>query len=285
LYFVESDSDYELDKWNEADEKKQEEGDDGDDIQKEDNSVTKKNDFIDEEADEDDDSRGGFDDINSGSDGDVSDEGNSDDNDDNSVFSDDEKVKHKKRHKLKKYKKSKEKTQEDIRNHEEGTLDLFNFNSNSQTGSDDSKNCNPVAGIPKDSEETGPGLCLRLDSIEEDEEISQNSTEKKEFKSPISTRPLSTMEESSQSSLSFQTASDPEGTNESSRIQPAQGGGRNRPIASDSDRETPELLSMFPRILKHITGNKKTSETQNKKVKLLFCKYTTVLLFYLHVAG
>lgn len=194
--------------------------------------------------------------MNSGSDGDVSDEGNSD-NDENSVFSDDEQLKHKKRHKVKKLKKS---IKNIPKNNDETTLDLFNVNSNSHT---DNENYNAEN---TNDESPEPGLCLRLDSIEEDDGSSQDFTKTKEFKSPTG-KPPST-EESSQSSFSFHMTSDPEVTNESCRIQPAQGGGNNRSVPNDSENN--ELMSMFPKISKHINGKQMNTEPQNKKVKQQF---------------
>lgn len=168
-YYLESDSDYELDQWNADDEAKQEEENNDQDDE------PAQNDFIDAEADEDDDDDSNAVEYNSGCDGDISDEGDNDD--ENSVFSDKEKTKQQKHHRYKKHKKA-----NGTQPSEEQKTDI---NSNSQSISDDSQG----------NTDNRPSLCLRLDSIDDDYESPDDFTKMKCFKSP-------------EASLSLQLASD-----------------------------------------------------------------------------
>ncbi|XP_032225776.1 claspin isoform X2 [Nematostella vectensis] len=244
---TESDSDGELDKWNEIDERRQEEG-----INFNDDVKTSKSEFVDDEAEDDADDDDDYDylvDHASGSDGDVSDEGNCDGEDARGSH----KMSKNKIKKLKKSFKSISNTKLVIQNNDEQTIDLFNDSSSS------SKLFNMEgARSSKHHSEESEGLCLRLDSIEDEEEEEEELTKLKEFKTPA---PVSSTE-TSQSSLAI--TSDADGSNESSRIQAAQGGGH---MMRESDT-TSELSSLFPHFADRVSDSSRTHGTLKTPGKL-----------------
>lgn len=270
--FLTDDSDYELDKWNDDDERKQEEGES--DLDEE---VKDKNAFIEDEADESD-NNGGCD-VDSGSEGDISDGGESDDSaDEKSVFSDDGFSKP--TTKLKTKKKHKEPKQLPL-NIEEKTMDLFcDSRSLSDTKGESNDSLPKNSNAEKDSGGSAASLCLRLDSVEDGDESNFN------FPSlPVSSKPkmsskvdkpltnISEMsQESSQSSFGGtlgsefgDSANSLEASNDSSRIPPGQG----EKIAQGNDemhsgKKTPELFSSFSR-LRNLIGVTAGGDAQSTK--------------------
>lgn len=173
----------------------------------------------------------------SGSDGDVSDEGNSDDDDNSSVLGD--KAKH---HTVKKHKKSKEKHKK--LSNESTTIDLLNGNSSSQT-------CSETSHTNIGEKGNGQSLCLRLDSVEDDEGT-EFFTKMKDLSTPGT-------------SLSLHVASDINSDN--SRIEPAQCGGGQRKVSyQESDSET---SSMLPRVAKHVSSK---GNNQPKPKQVRYCQ-------------
>lgn len=278
MYFTD-DSDYELDKWNEDDERKQEEGDselEGDD-KEEDKRAKDKNDFIDDEADEsdnDDNFDNGRFDVDSGSEGDVSDGGENDDSaDENSVFSDDELSASKSHLKLKrKLKKSKESAP----NLREETMDLF-CDSRSK-GLENDEPLQKNSNTEKDSGESVESLCLRLDSLEDGDDTNFNFPS-----SPVSSKlkaKLKNManiseasQESSHSSIvgglgsEFgESANSLEASSDSSIIPPGQGDNNAQGINEDrrSGKKTPEIFSSFSRV-RNLIGMASDGDTQSVK--------------------
>lgn len=276
LYFTD-DSDFELDKWNEDDERKQEEGD----SELEEEETKDKNAFIEDEANESD---NGEDDnrrydVDSGSEGDISDGGESDNSaDENLVFSDDELSETTSNQKSKKKRK---KPKQSMVNLEEKTMDLF-CDSHSKGGPLDEpslKNSN----TEKDSAESVASLCLRLDCLEEGDDTNFN------FPSlPVSTK-LTTgvrkgekhlanisdiSQESSQSSFGEGSASASvlgectnslEPSSDSSRIPPGQGDNNTQENEDrSSDKKTPETFSSFSR-LRNLIGLTNDGDTQSIK--------------------
>ena len=272
VYFAD-DSDYELDKWNEDDEKKQEEGDS--DLEEE--ETKEKSAFIEDEADESDngeDDDGRYD-VDSGSEGDISDGGDSDNSaDENSVFSDDDLSATTSNHKSKKKRK---KLKQSVVNLEEKTMDLF-CDSRSKGGVLDEvslKNSN----TEKDSAESVASLCLRLDSLEEGDDTNFN------FPSlPVSTKlntrvnskgekHLTNVSDISQES-SFgeglrsefsECTNSLEASSDSSRIDPGQGANKTQENEDrSSDKKTPETFSSFAR-LRNLIGITNGGDTQSIK--------------------
>ena len=277
LHFADE-SDIELDKWNEDDERKQEEGDS--ELEEKEEERKEMNAFIEDEADESDngeDDDGRYD-VDSGSEGDISDGGESDNSDDeNTVFSDDELSETTSNHKSKKkHKKSKQ----SMVNPEEKTMDLF-CDSRSKEGVLDEpslKNSN----TEKDSAESVASLCLRLDSLEEGNDTNFN------FPSvPVSTK-LNTgvnskgekdftnisdvSQESSQPSFGEglgsgfgECSNSLEVSSDSSRIPPGQGDNNTQENEDRrSDKKTPETFSSFSR-LRNLIGLTNDGDTQSVK--------------------
>ena len=277
------DSDYELDKWNEDDERKQEEGES--DL---DQDTKEKNAFIEDEADESD---NGDDDgdgygIDSGSEGDVSDGGDSDNSaDEQSVFSDDDlpkpaaEIKSKKKHKT---------SEHSTLNMEEKTMDLFCDNhSRCDTKGDSNDSLSKNSTTEKDSGDSAISLCLRLDSVEDgDESIfsfpsAPVSSKLKNMVSSKVDKPLMNIsevsQESSQSSLGGVISSEcGESTNslgassDSSRIPPGQG--ENNALGNEetnSGKKTPELFSSFSK-LRSLIGM--TTDEDAQVIKKVFRK-------------
>ncbi|XP_022798593.1 claspin-like isoform X2 [Stylophora pistillata] len=255
----EDDSDYELDKWNEDDEQKQEEGGsevDGEDG--EDKEVKDKNDFLDDEADESDhdDFGDGRDDVDSGSEGDVSDDGENDNSaDENSAFSDDE-FSITSLHSLKK-KQKQSLIKESIVHSKEETMDLFCDSRSRGLENDGSleKNSNNEKGTGESVE----SLCLRLDSLEDGDDTNFNFPS-----SPVSSKMKAKMknvaniseasQESSQSSFGVglgsefgENANSLEASSDSSVIPPGEGDSRALGDRS-SGKKTPEIFSSFSRV-------------------------------------
>jgi len=234
-----------LDKWNKDDERKQEEeneeDDDDNDVDDNDDDEPAQNEFIDGEADEDDDD----DDImeyNSGSDGDVSDAANSDDDDENST--------HDKTTKQRRFKKHRSKEKLKRLSNESKTIDLFNGDSYSQTASEESQtNMNDT-----DNKENDQSLRLRLDSVEDDDQPSETFTKMKTFRTE---------------SPSLHIGSD--FTNDSSGIEPAQGGGKEKRNASFQESDS-EVSSMLPRIATQLKNN---NIKQPKPKKVIFNNFVT----------
>ena len=270
------DSDYELDKWNKDDERKQEEGD----SELEEEETKEKNAFIEDEADESDngvDDIGRYD-IDSGSEGDISDGGESDNSaDENSVFSDVELSVTTSKHKSnKKHKKSKH----SMVNLEEKTMDLF-CDSHSKGGVLDEpslKNNN----TDKDSAESVTSLCLRLDSLEEGDDTNFNfpslpvSTKLKTGVNSKGGKNLTNIsdasQESSQSSFGEGSRSgfgdctnSLEASSDSSRIPPGQGDNNTQESEDrSSDKKTPETFSCFSK-LRNLIGLTNDGDTQSIK--------------------
>ena len=269
------DSDYELDKWNKDDERKQEEGE----SEVEEEETKEKNIFIEDEADESDngDDANGRYDVDSGSEGDISDGAESDNSaDENSVFSDDELSATTSSHKSrKKHKKSKQ----SMVNLEEKTMDLF-CDSRSKGGILDEptlKNNN----TDKDSAES-ESLCLRLDSLEEGDDTNFNfpsltvSTKLKTGVNSKGEKHLTNIsdvsQESSQSSFGVGSRSgfgectnSLEASSDSSRIPPGQGDNNTRENEDrTSDRKTPETFSSFSK-LRSLIGLTSDEDTQSIK--------------------
>ena len=270
LHFTD-DSDYELDKWNEADERKQEEGD----SELEEEETKEKNAFIEDEADESDngeDDNGRYD-VDSGSEGDISDGGESDNSEgENSVFSDDELSKAASNHK------SKKKQKRPMLNLEEKTMDLF-CDSHSKGGVLDEPSLKD-SNTDKDSAESVTSLCLRLDSIEEGDDTNFNfpslpvsaklkaGVNSKGEKHLMSISDVS--QESSQSSFAEglgsqfgECSNSLEASSDSSRIPPGQGDnntGENEDRSSD--KKTPETFSSFSR-LRNLIGLTNDGDAQS----------------------
>ena len=262
--YVTDDSDFELRKWNEDDDKKQEKGSsDLDDGKQEENA------FLDIEAEESDAGDNDNDewDIDSGSDGDISDDGEGDAG--NSVSGDSSKSKHKVKKKLKELKLSK-------MDCEEKTMDLFGdsrSHSDAKTDSNDTFQKNGKGEF--DSEEPASRLRLRLDSLEDDDELhfsfpssplsSRNKT-KNSFGGQKAMTDISEVSQGSsvgcaagsefgESVNSLDTSSD------SSRIQAAQEKG-------SASKKTPELFSSFSK-LRNLIGMPANQDTPSlRKVQL-----------------
>ncbi|XP_078349203.1 uncharacterized protein LOC144634183 isoform X2 [Oculina patagonica] len=270
----EDDSDYELDKWNEVDERKQEEGES--DLEEE--EPKDKNAFIEEEADESDngDDDNGRYDIDSGSEGDISDGGESDNSDDgNSVFSDDGLAATTSNRKLKKKQK---KSRQTAVNLEEKTMDLF-ADSRSKGGVTDEPLLKD-SNAEKDSGESMASLCLRLDSVEDGDDTNFNfpSLPATKLKTKLKgeknlTNISEVSQESSQSSFGTgfasefgESANSLEASSDSSRIPPGQGDNNNAQGNEDrSDgKKTPEMFSSFSR-LRNLIGMTSDGDTQSAK--------------------
>ena len=274
LHFAD-DSDYELDKWNEDDERKQEEGE----SEPEEEETKEKNAFIEDEADESDngeDDNGRYD-VDSGSEGDISDGGESNNSaDENSVFSDDELSVTTSNHKSKKkHKKSKH----SMVNLEEKTMDLF-CDSRSKGGILDEPSLKNNSR-DKDSAES-VSLCLRLDSLEEGDDTNFNfpslpvSTKLKTGVNSKGEKNLTNIsdasQESSQSSFGEGSRSgfgdctnSLEASSDSSRIPPGQGDNNTRENEDrSSDKKTPETFSCFSK-LRNLIGLTNDGETQSIK--------------------
>lgn len=283
------DSDYELDKWNEDDERKQEEGEsDLDDKTKE------KNAFVEDEAEEsdnNDDDNDGYD-IDSGSEGDISDESESDISDEKSVFSDDglskptAKLKSKKKHK-----ESKKLTL----NIEDETMDLFCDSRSRCDSKGDSNDSVPKnSKTEKDSGESVVSLSLCLDSVEDGEESNFNFPSlpvSSKLKTKVSSKVVQSLmnisevlQESSQSSFGDalgsefgESANSLEASSDSSRIPPGQG--ENNAQGNEevhSGKKTPELFSSFSK-LRNLIGITTDGDAQStKKV----CKYSCLHFFF-----
>lgn len=282
-------SDYELDKWNEDDERKQEEGEsDLDDKTKE------KNAFVEDEAEEsdnNDDDNDGYD-IDSGSEGDISDESESDISDEKSVFSDDglskptAKLKSKKKHK-----ESKKLTL----NIEDETMDLFCDSRSRCDSKGDSNDSVPKnSKTEKDSGESVVSLSLCLDSVEDGEESNFNFPSlpvSSKLKTKVSSKVVQSLmnisevsQESSQSSFGDalgsefgESANSLEASSDSSRIPPGQG--ENNAQGNEevhSGKKTPELFSSFSK-LRNLIGITTDGDAQStKKV----CKYSCLHFFF-----
>ena len=283
------DSDYELDKWNEDDERKQEEGEsDLDDETKE------KNAFVEDEAEEsnnNDDDNDGYD-IDSGSEGDISDGGESDISDEKSAFSDDGLSKPTAKLKSKKKHKESEKLTLNI---EDETMDLFcdsRSRCDSKGDSDDSVPKN--SKTEKDSGESAVSLSLRLDSVEDGEESNFNFPSlpvSPKLKTKVSSKVVKSLmnisevsQESSQSSFGDvlgsefgESANSLEASSDSSRI-PA-GQGENNAQGNEevhSGKKTPELFSSFSK-LRNLIGITTDGDAQStKKV----CKDSCLHFFF-----
>ena len=275
LYCVD-DSDYELDKWNEDDERKQEEGEN----ELEDEEAKDNNPFIEDEADESDngDDDGRYE-IDSGSEGDISDVGESDNSaDENSAFSDDDlpttTSKRKSRKKQKKFKQT-------AVNLEEKTMDLFGDSRSKGGAADESLPKDSSTG--KDSGESVESLCLRLDSVEDGDDTNFNFPSlpvSTKHKTEISSKGEKTLtnisevsQESSQSSFGAglgsefgESANSLEASSDSSRIPPGQGDNNNAQGNDDrsSGMKTPEMFSTFSR-LRNLIGITSDGDTQSFK--------------------
>ena len=287
------DSDYELDKWNKDDERKQEEGEsDLDEEPKE------KNAFVEDEAEEsdnNDDDNDGYD-IDSGSEGDISDGGESDVSDEKSVFSDDGLSKP--TAKLKSKKKHKESKKSNL-NIEDETMDLFCDSRSRCDSKGDSNDSVPKnSKTEKDSGESAVSLSLRLDSVEDGEESNFNfpsSPVSSKLKTKVSSKVVKSLmnisevsQESSQSSFGDalgsefgESANSLEASSDSSRIPPAQG--ENNAQENEevhSGKKTPELFSSFSK-LRNLIGVTTDGDAQStKKV----CEDTCLhFYFLLHV--
>lgn len=270
-------SDYELDKWNKDDERKQEEGEsDLDDKTKE------KNAFVEDEAEEsdnNDDDNDGYD-IDSGSEGDISDESESDISDEKSVFSDDglskptAKLKSKKKHK-----ESKKLTL----NIEDETMDLFCDSRSRCDSKGDSNDFVPKnSKTEKDSGESVVSLSLCLDSVEDGEESNFNFPSlpvSSKLKTKVSSKVVQSLmnisevsQESSQSSFGDalgsefgESANSLEASSDSSRIPPGQGENSaqgNKEM--HSGKKTPELFSSFSK-LRNLIGITIDGDAQSTK--------------------
>lgn len=279
LHFAD-DSDYELDKWNEDDERKQEEGE----SELEEEETKDKNAFIEDEADESDngeDDNGRYD-VDSGSEGDISDGGESDNSaDENSAFSDDGLSATTSNRKSKKKQK---KPKQSMVNLEEKTMDLF-CDSRSKEGVTDEpslKNSN----TEKDSAESVASLCLRLDSIEEGNDTNFNfpslpvSTKLKTRVNSKGEEHLTNIsdvsQESSQSSFGKGLGSEfgectnsLEASSDSSRIPLGQGDNNTRGNEDrSSGKISPEKFSSFLR-LRNLIGITNDGDTQSIRKVIL----------------
>lgn len=274
LLYSADDSDYELDKWNEDDERKQEEGE----SELEEEEAKDKNAFIEDEADESDngDDDNGRYDVDSGSEGDISDGGESDNSaDENSVFSDDGLATTTSNRKSKKKQK---KSRQTAVNLEEKTMDLF-ADSHSKGGVTDEPLLKD-SNADKDSGESMASLCLRLDSIEDGDDTNFNfpslplSTKLKTKISSKGEKNLTNIsevsQESSQSNFGAglgsefgESANSLEGSSDSSRIPPGQGDNNAQGNEDRSDgKKTPEMFSSFSR-LRNLIGMTSDGDTQS----------------------
>lgn len=281
------DSDYELDKWNADDERKQEEGES--DLEKE--EAKDKNAFIEDEADESDngDDDNGRYDVDSGSEGDISDGGESDNSaDGDSVFSDDGLTATTSNRKSKRKQKKSKQTAVNL---EETTMDLF-VDSRSKEGVTDDEPLPMNSNSEKDSGESVASLCLRLDSVEDGDDTNFNfpslpvSTKLKTKMSSKGERNLTNIsevsQESSQSSFGAglgsefgESANSLDASSDSSRIPPGQGdnnaqGNEDRSLdaSSDSSRIPPRQGDNNAQVIEDRSSGKKTPEIFSSFSKL-----------------
>lgn len=261
---VTDDSDYELRKWNEDEDKKQKGGNtDLDEGKQEENA------FLDVEAEESDtvdNDNDGWD-IDSGSDGDVSDDGEGDDR--NSVSGDSLKYKRKAKRKLKGLKLSK-------MDSEERTMDLFGDSRSHSDAKTESYETFPKIGKEEfDNEEPASTLCLRLDSLEDDDEShfsfpSSPSSSRNKAKSSFGGQKAMTdiSEVSQESSVGCAAGSEfgesvnsLDASSDSSRIQAAQEKG-------STSKKTPEPFSSFSK-LRNLIGMPTSQDNPSlRKVQL-----------------
>ena len=266
--FVTDDSDFELRKWNEDDDRKQKGGNtDLDEGNQEENA------FLDVEAEESD-TGNNYDhgwDIDSGSDGDISDDGEGDDR--NSVSGDSLKYKRKAKRKLKELKLSK-------MDNEEKTMDLFGDSRSHSDAKIDSNDTFPKNGKEEfANEEPASRLRLRLDSVEDDDEShfsfpnSPSSSRNKTKSSFGGQKAMTDISEVSQES-SVGCAAESEfgesvnsldASSDSSRIQAAQEKG-------SASKKTPELFSSFSK-LRNLIGMPASQDNPSlRKVQLcIYC--------------
>ena len=295
------DSDYELDKWNEDDERKQEEGES--DLEDE---AKDKNAFIDDEADEsDNDNDIAGHDIDSGSEGDISDGDESDDHsaEEKTAFSDDGLSKP--TAKLKSQKKLNKSKLPNF-NVDDKTMDLFgDSRSRSDAKGESNDSMAKIGHAERDSEDSTASLCLRLDSVEDGDEsnfnfpslpMSSNTRTKIDSKVDKSLTNISEVsQESSQSSFGGllgsefgESANSLEASSDSSRIPPGQGGGNaqgNNEL--HSGKKTPELFSSYSRLRNLIGMNSDDVSNSTKKVSrynglwpCTFLRLSVFLLFF-----
>ena len=288
------DSDYELDQWNQDDERKQQEGEsDLDEEPKE------KNAFVEDEAEESDnnDDNNGYD-IDSGSEGDISDGGESDISDEKSVFSDDGLSK--RAAKLKSKKKHNESKKLTL-NIEDATMDLFcDSRSRCDTKGDSNDSVPKNNKTEKDSEESAASLSLRLDSVEDGDEsnfsfpsLPASSKRKTNVSSKVVKSLMNISEvsqESSQSSFGDAlgsefgeiSANSLEASSDSSRIPPGQGESNAQGNEEKhSGKKTPELFSSFSK-LRNLIGITTNGDAQStKKVCKNTCLYNYFIFSYM----
>ncbi|XP_029207687.2 claspin-like [Acropora millepora] len=240
----EDDSDFELRKWNEDNDKKQKGGNTDLDEGNQEENV-----FLDVEAEESD-AGNNYDDgwdIDSGSDGDISDDGEGDDR--NSVSGDSLTYKRKAKRKLKELKLSK------IDN-EEKTMDLFGDSRSHSDAKIDSNDTFPRNDKEEfANEEPASRLCLRLDSVEDDDEShfsfpNSPSSSRNKTKSSFGVQKAMTdiSEVSQESSVGCAAGSEfgesvnsLDASSDSSRIQAAQ-------EKDSASKKTPELYSSFSKL-------------------------------------
>ena len=271
--FVTDDSDFELRKWNEDNDKKQKGGNTDLDEGNQEENV-----FLDVEAEESE-AGNNYDDgwdIDSGSDGDISDDGEGDDR--NSVSGDSLTYKRKAKRKLKELKLSK------IDN-EEKTMDLFG---DSRSHSDAKIDSNDT--FPRDdkeefaNEEPASRLCLRLDSVEDDDEShfsfpNSPSSSRNKTKSSFGVQKAMTdiSEVSQESSVGCAAGSEfgesvnsLDASSDSSRIQAAQ-------EKDSASKKTPELYSSFSK-LRNLIGMPASQDNPSlRKVQLYMLWFKLIL--------
>ena len=290
-YLYADESDDELDKWNEDDERKQEEGDSEVDGEDEEDKKAK-NDFLDDEADEsdnDDDFVNGRDDIDSGSEGDVSDDGENDNTaDENSVLSDSEFSVLKSHHSMKKKPKQ---TEESTIHPKEETMDLFGFGDSRSRGPENGGSLENNSNSEKGTGESVESLCLRLDSLEDGDDTnfhfpSSPLLSKMKAKSKNVANISEASQESSQSSFGGGLGSEfggnansLEASSDSNVIPPGQGD--NRVLGMDEDRspgkKTPEIFSSFSRV-RHLMGMGNYGDALSVKKVIILIYFKLLLL-------
>ena len=273
------DSDYELDKWNEDDEQKQEEGE----SDLEEQGVKEKNAFIEDEADESDngDDENNRYDVDSGSEGDISDGGESDNSaDENLVFSHHELSGRSSWEKSKKKQKKHIKYIQSMANPEEGTMDLFCDSRSSKGEVTDEPLLNN--NTDKDSGESMTSLCLRLDSVEDGDDTIFNFPSlpmSTKLKTKISSKREKNLtdiseisQESSQSSFGGglgsefgESANSLEASSDSSRIPPGQGENNDQENEDGGfGKREPKTFSSFSR-LRNLFGMTSDGDAQSTR--------------------
>ena len=292
---VPTDSDYELDRWNVDDEKKQEDGESehGKNENNEGENGNEKFNF--------------FEEIGSGSEGDVSDFEDGDSVDKESVFSDIETNFRKKEylrdgqvtngstsmglHRQVQYLHTLDRHSQDTTNcvHvDDRTMDLFGSDSRSRTDTQDSlvNVTNQNHKFEKSSDGNTENLgsyCLRLGSLQDENENAFSSysnrnsnttyTKVKETRKTDDYKlPISLSEASQESSIDRRLSSDFEASNDSSRIPAGQGEGTKTTFRFESGRNTPELFtSSLSRLQCLLNGcgpsNQDVGQTSPTKVK------------------